>query len=112
MPVDGELEKGSRVFMTYCSPCHTMDSISIEGSRGPALGLIFNRRAGSDVKYEGYSEVMTKTKLYWTARNLYHFMYNPQSVVSGTICSIMRGVGLKSEEDRADLLTFLQEYSI
>jgi len=46
--------------------------------RGPALGLVFNRKIGSDTDYEGYSDPMIKRMGYWSAGSLYKFMYNPQ----------------------------------
>lgn len=97
MPVDGELEKGSRVFMTFCSACHTMDPHSGAQNRGPALGLIFNRIAGSDVKYPGYSFAISNSRIFWTAKNLYNFMQNPQQIIPGTTCNISNRTGLSSE---------------
>lgn len=63
---------------------------------GPALGLIYNRKIGSDASYYNYSEGMIKNKSYWTAANLYKFMYDPKSMISDTICPISKSKGIKS----------------
>ena len=56
VPVDGEIERGSKVFMMNCAGCHSMESSSSSSfTKGPALGLIYNRKIGSDVEYTGYS---------------------------------------------------------
>ena len=56
VPVDGEIERGSQVFMANCSGCHAMTaSSSSSNTNGPSLGLIYNRKAGSDPTYLGYS---------------------------------------------------------
>ena len=83
--------------MVYCSACHTLDASSSSGNRGPALGLIFNRIAGNDYTYPGYSSALASSKIYWTSKNLYNFMYNPQQVIKGTLCNIWKGQGIYSE---------------
>lgn len=70
------------MFMIYCAPCHSLESTS-EGKNtiGPSLGLIFNRKTATDFTYEGYSNAMINSRIYWTTRNLYRFMISPQQVV-------------------------------
>jgi cytochrome c2 len=99
--VDGELERGSRVFMAGCAGCHGLEHISVERKVGPSLGLVYNRKAGSDVFYKAYSDALTKSSIYWTSKNLFRFMYNPKIFIKGVGCG---GLSLKSEEDRADLI--------
>lgn len=66
------------MFMQHCSTCHSLEPYSKDSMRGPALGLVFNRKIGSDTDYEGYSDPMIKRMGYWSAGSLYRFMYNPQ----------------------------------
>ena len=78
VPVDGDLQAGSKVFMISCSSCHSLEHSSVTFSKGPSLGLIYNRRVGSDENYQSYSENMLSSELFWTGRNLYNFMLNPK----------------------------------
>lgn len=51
IPVDGEVKAGSMVFMKNCSTCHSLEAVDGRPMKGPSLGLIYNRRAGSNVTY-------------------------------------------------------------
>lgn len=75
--------------------------------RGPSLGLIYNRRAGSNTNYESYSDSMLKSTFFWSAKNLYKFMANTRSVIPDTRCWLQKHP-LNSEEDRADLITLFR----
>jgi cytochrome c len=94
--------------MAVCASCHGLEHVSVEKKVGPSLGLVYNRKAGSDVLYHNYSETLVKSDKYWTPKNLYRFMYNPSVFMKGTTCGAR---ALKSEEDRADLIEFLREFS-
>ena len=62
VPVDGELERGSKVFMINCVGCHGLEATSgPSDKKGPALGLIYNRKAGADYQYEAYSNALIKS---------------------------------------------------
>ena len=62
VPVDGELERGSKIFMINCAGCHSLEPSSGSSSKlGPALGLIYNRKAGSDSSYEAYSDKLVQS---------------------------------------------------
>ncbi|KAL4460836.1 hypothetical protein ABPG74_016308 [Tetrahymena malaccensis] len=110
IPVDGDFVEGSRVFMQYCSSCHSLETNN-QGRKttGPALGLIYGRRAGAD-PYYNYSPSLIKSSYVWTTRNLFYFLQNPRTLISGNKCEIFGG-GIKSEEERADLIEFLKVYS-
>jgi len=89
VPVDGEIRAGSMVFMKNCATCHTLEAIDIRPMKGPSLGLIYNRRAGSNTNFEQlYTNEMVKANFYWTSRNLYNFMANPTSLVPNTLCKL------------------------
>jgi cytochrome c len=109
VPVDGDLERGSNVFMASCAACHGL-SATHNTAVGPSLALAYNRKVGSDASYRGYSRALLNNSLYWTSRNLFRFMEDPAAFIPGTTCKIGSG-GLKSEEDRADLIEFLREFS-
>jgi hypothetical protein len=78
--------------------------------RGPPLGLIFNRRAGSHTLFSFYSTELLAASFHWTARNLYCFMGNPTSLFKNSTCRLQKSP-LVSEEDRADLITLFREFT-
>jgi cytochrome c2 len=56
------LQNNVQVFMYIYKGCHTMDPNSAgRNSTGPALGLIFNRIAGSDAYFNGYTKALLKS---------------------------------------------------
>ncbi len=93
--------------MTNCSQCHSLQPTSTDGFKGPALGLIYNKRAGSDSYYQAYSKEMLKSNFFWSAKNLYNFMYKPQTLIPFTNCKLYKK-NLTEEIDRAYLIMFLK----
>lgn len=55
VPVDGDVKKGSQVFMKNCANCHSMEMIDTSNRKGPSLGLIYGRKAGSNTSFTAYS---------------------------------------------------------
>jgi cytochrome c len=85
--------------------CHSLNSNSKdEKVVGPALGLIFRRRAGLDIYYQGYSLELAKVGLPWTENRLFGFLKAPREFIPGTRC----GASLDGEMDRADIICFLK----
>ena len=107
VPVDGEVRAGTMVFMKNCGGCHSLDAVDVKDMRGPSLGLIYNRRVGSNTNYESYSDSMLKSTFFWTAKNLYKFMANTHTLIPDTRCWLKKHP-LHSEEDRADLITLFK----
>lgn len=96
--------------MQNCISCHTLESNN-QGRKttGPALGMVYGRRAGSD-PYFNYTSAMIKSDYIWTGRNLFYFLKNPKQMIPQTKCELFTG-GIKSEEERADLIEFLKVFS-
>ena len=72
--------------------------------------MIFNRKVATDINYLNYSRAAIDKTFFWTAKNLYKFMLDPLKMIPGTRCGLVMKP-LVSESDRADLVTFLREYS-
>ena len=111
MPIDGDSASGSRVYMRYCASCHSLEA-SNQGRNavmGPALGLIYGKKAGSD-KYFNYSESYIKSKRTWTEKSMFKYLANPQREFPDSKCFI-KGDGLKDEGERADVSKFLRLFS-
>jgi cytochrome c len=110
VPVDGEVYLGSRVYMVNCASCHSLETTTNNVDSGPTLGLIFNRKVATDINYLHYSKAAIEKSFHWSTKNLYNFLIDPFKLIPGTRC----GVGykpVKSESDRADLVSFFKEYS-
>ncbi len=97
-----DLAAGKRAF-NKCRACH-----SLEKGRnviGPSLYGLFGRRAGTAPGFN-YSEANKKSGIVWNEKTLMPYLKKPQAVVPGTK---MIFAGIRSEEERRDLIAFLKE---
>lgn len=95
---------GEALFKANCAICHTY----IEGlmdKSGPNLRGLFNRRAGSIYYRYGFTDVVAHSGIQWQPATLNLFLTAPARMIPGTK---MVFPGLKSAEDRADLICYLQ----
>lgn len=98
--------KGERIFMR-CKACH-----SVEQGRnriGPSLFGVVGRPVASEPGYD-YSDAMKaygKGDAKWTPDRLSTYLENPRKVVPGTK---MAFIGLSKEEDRADVICYLDQF--
>jgi cytochrome c2 len=51
--------------------------ITNNSDSAPTLGLIFNRKAATDINYFHYSNSAIAKTFYWTTKNLFKFMADP-----------------------------------
>ena len=104
----GDPVRGEQLY-SKCKSCHMVG----DGARnrvGPHLNEVFGRGAAKVVGFK-YSKAMRRAGadgLIWTLEKLDLYIENPKSLVTGTRMSFR---GLKSEEDRRDLLAYLRQYS-
>jgi len=102
------VEDGEGVFKK-CRACHQVGEGAVNRS-GPQLNGIVGRTVGS-VEGFGYSNVFNDANTagqVWTEETLSAFLENPKGVMSGTKMSF---AGLRSADDRAALLAYLQHAS-
>lgn len=79
VPIDGDLNAGSRIFMRSCAQCHTLNANSKgKKSAGPALGIVYGKRAGQDHYYSHYSYPMVGADFFWNKQSLFSFLKSPQ----------------------------------
>ncbi len=102
MIAEGDVAKGEKV-SKKCKACHVFE----EGGKnrlGPVLWDVVGREVGS---YEGfkYSGAMQEMGGEWTYENLDQFLAAPKEFMPGTK---MVFAGVKSEQDRADLIAYLR----
>ncbi|WP_420430950.1 c-type cytochrome [Hyphobacterium sp.] len=93
---------GERIFRR-CVSCHNA-APGAGNLQGPNLWGVVGRDIGS---YDGfsYSSVMAEYPGNWTYEELNGFLANPRGYLSGTA---MAFAGIRGDEDRADLLAYLQ----
>jgi cytochrome c len=98
---------GPQVFRQQCATCHNIQKGGANGA-GPALyGIVGRNHAGS--AGFNYSNAMKgKASEPWTLEALYAFITNPRAAVPGTSMSF---AGIRSEQQRADLIAYLREQS-
>jgi cytochrome c len=71
---------------------------------GPSLHGVYGRHSASLADY-AYSDAMKKADKTWDEQTLDTYLTNPRALVPGTK---MIFVGLKSEEDRQNVIAFLE----
>lgn len=89
VPIDGEVRKGSQIFLLSCMSCHGLTKLTHKNSEAPSLGLLYGRKAGSDSSFKNYSNAMVNANFNWTSRMLYLFMENPSKLIKGTNCGLV-----------------------
>ncbi len=103
-----DADQGEKVFKK-CAACHAVG----EGAKnkiGPHLNDLFGRVAGTLDGYE-YSKAMKNAGdegLTWSVESTDEFLKKPKSVVKKTK---MAFGGLKKDEDRANVIAYLQTFS-
>ncbi|MCF4098978.1 c-type cytochrome [Maritalea mediterranea] len=105
---DGDADEGEGVFKK-CKSCHMVG----EGAKsrvGPPLNNIFGQTAGTQEGYK-YSNALVEAGeegLVWTPETIDQYLEKPRAFVKGTKMSF---AGLRKEEDRADLIAYLLQFS-
>jgi cytochrome c len=102
---DGDAEEGKRVF-NRCMACH--DGKREVNKVGPHLVGVVGRKAGSLESFVGkYSDAMVAAGaagLVWDEANLAAYLKAPKDFIPGNRMSF---VGIKDEEDLANLIAWL-----
>ncbi len=99
----GDPSAGEKVFTGKCKVCHVADAD--ENKVGPSLYQVFGRQAGT-LKGFKYSQAMKKSGITWTEETLDAYLTDPKSYVKG---NKMMFVGLRQEQDRADVIAYLKQ---
>ncbi|PVA11161.1 cytochrome c family protein [Pelagivirga sediminicola] len=92
--------KGERVF-NKCKACHKLEKG--ENSTGPYLYGVVGREVDTAEGF-GYSGALEEVVDVWTPEHLSGFLENPAGYAPGTA---MAFAGLKSVEDRANVIAYL-----
>lgn len=98
----GDAGRGKRIFLRHCARCHSLKK-GDEHKYGPNLYGLFGRKAGRAPDYE-YSEANKNADIIWTKETLFEYLKNPREYIPGTKKNVC---GLSGEEDRINLITYL-----
>ena len=98
----GDAEAGGKVF-NKCKACHVADEA--QNRVGPHLVGLFGRQAGSVEGFK-YSDAMKGSGVTWSEETISEYIADPRGYIKG---NRMAFVGLKDEEDIANLVAYLKE---
>ncbi|WP_306372418.1 c-type cytochrome [Roseovarius albus] len=96
-----DADKGKKVF-GKCKACHKLEDGA--NSTGPYLYGVVGRAVGAASGFSSYSGALNQVGDSWTPEALDAFIANPKKDAPGTT---MAFAGLKKEEDRANLIAYL-----
>lgn len=99
----GDVDTGSKTFRKKCMGCHTADKGGANRT-GPNLWGIVGKAKGASEGYR-YSKNMSALGGTWSAEDISAFIAGPRTFLPDTK---MTFPGLKSEQDRADVLAYLK----
>jgi len=99
-----DINEGKALFERKCSTCHDIRATG-KHNTGPNLWNVLGRKAGTEQGFE-YSESMATSGHVWTLANLNYFLQNTKRAVPDLKMSFR---SLKDEEDRINLLRFIQQ---
>jgi len=105
MIAEADVVKGQKLFKK-CGACHTAEAGG-KNKVGPNLWDIVGREIGASDGFN-YSDAMSSQGGSWSIEALNAFLANPKENLPGTKMSFS---GVKKDNDRANLLLFLQSMS-
>ena len=105
---EGSAEDGAEVFKK-CRACHDVGP-DARNKVGPELNDIIGRKAGTVVgfAYSDANKAAGAKGLAWSQDTLLKYLEQPLSFMPGTK---MAFAGLKDEQDRKDVIAYLQKFS-
>ncbi len=97
------VENGEKIFKK-CVQCHSIE----KGKHGigPSLWGVVGRAVAALGDYAYSSALKEKTSQKWDPETLNHFIHNPRSFARGTK---MTFIGLENDQERADIIAYLQK---
>ncbi len=98
---DGDVEDGKKVF-NKCKVCHTLE----EGQHkiGPSLAGVIGRPAGTAEGFK-YSDAMKESGVVWDEASIDKYLADPKGFIPG---NKMAFAGLKKEEERANVIAYIE----
>ncbi|KAM9981237.1 hypothetical protein ACTFIY_003545 [Dictyostelium cf. discoideum] len=100
----GNVENGDKLFKARCAQCHTTAN-GAPNKQGPNLYGLFGRKSGTVAGY-AYSDANKNAGILWGEQTLFDYLENPKKYIPKTK---MAFAGFKSEQDRADVVAYLEQ---
>lgn len=100
----GDVAAG-RITFLKCRACHNLNGNQTPKA-GPNLDKIFGRMAGTSDSYTGYSKALRESGINWSEAALDQWLKDPQNFLPG---NKMPFAGIRSEQERKDLVAYLRE---
>ena len=100
---DGDPAAGKKIF-NQCMACHTV--VKDKNGLGPSLHGVIGRKVATANGFKNYSPAMQKADVVWSEETLGKYLADPKGFIPGNRMIFM---GLKKEEDRANLIAFLKQ---
>lgn len=98
-----DVDRGQKLFGS-CAACHSLQPN--QNMTGPSLAGLWNRKAGSLASFPRYSDALKSSTVVWNDKSLYEWIKDPQRLIPGNDMTFQ---GIKSDQQRADLLAFLKQ---
>ncbi len=98
----GDAEAGKKVF-NKCKACH--DLAAGKNKIGPSLNGLFGRTSGTVEGFK-YSDAMKGAAIVWSEDTLDAYLADPKGNIPG---NKMVFAGLKKEDDRENVIEYLEE---
>ncbi|MGI9494154.1 MAG: c-type cytochrome [Geminicoccaceae bacterium] len=102
---EGDPTAGEKVFKK-CKACHVIDKK--KNRLGPHLIGVFGRTSGTMEGFK-YSKAMQEAAITWDETTIDEYLADPKGYIPK---NKMAFVGLKKEEDRANLIAYLKEATV
>ena len=101
-PDDGKAESGAKIFKAKCATCHTCNEGG-PNKQGPNLFGVIGRQSGQVSGFK-YTDANKGSGIVWSNQTMFDYLANPKKYIKGTN---MAFPGFKKEQDRADVVAYL-----
>ncbi len=96
------MARAAKIFKTKCAQCH---EVGATHKQGPGLKGLLGRTAGTTEGFS-YSPGNKSSGIVWTEQTLFDYLEKPAKYIPGTK---MVFAGIKSADERNDLIAYLKE---
>ncbi len=101
----GDPARGAELFRN-CAACHS--AVPGEHMTGPSLGGVWQRKAGTAIGYQRYSEALRRSGAVWNEATLDAWLRDPAAFAPG---NFMKVPGVEDARARGDLVAYLKSLS-